>query len=147
MTYNVFDITNHLLHIAENQVEGMDMLTNLKLQKLLYYEQGYHLAMYGEPLFDEKIEAWFYGPVVPVVYNKYKKYEASGIPSEDYELKFASQDEEDLFNEVFDVYNAFSASKLVSMTHEEMPWKTTPAGNGNEISREKITTFFKTLLG
>ncbi len=147
MTYNVFDIANHLLHIAENQYGGeWDMLSNLKLQKLLYYQQGYHLAMFNEPLFDERIEAWLYGPVVPVVYEKYKPHKANGIPSEDYSLTFATKEEEDLFNEVFDVYNAFSASKLIAMAHDEMPWKTTKVGNGNEISRDKITSFFKTLL-
>lgn len=147
MTYNVFDIANHLLYITEHEFCGdVEMLTNLKLQKLLYYQQGYHLAMFGEPLFDERIEAWLYGPVVPVVYDRYKSFKANGIPSEDYSLKFATKEEEDLFNEVFDVYNAYSSSRLVAMTHSEMPWKSTPVGNGNEISRDKMTTFFKTLL-
>ena len=36
----------------------------LKLQKLLYYCQGHHLAATGEPLFTEAIKAWDNGPVV-----------------------------------------------------------------------------------
>lgn len=44
-------------------------LSNLKLQKLQYYAQGHHLAVYGQPLFADKIQAWSYGPVVPEVYH------------------------------------------------------------------------------
>ncbi len=47
-------------------------ITNLMLNKLLYFAQGHCLAEYGRPLFDEKIEAWEYGPVVPTIYRKYK---------------------------------------------------------------------------
>lgn len=49
-----------------------DFITNLKLNKLLYYAQGAYLARTGRPLFNEQIEAWAYGPVVPSIYRKYK---------------------------------------------------------------------------
>lgn len=39
---------------------------------MLYYQQGFHLAYFGTPLFDEEIEAWMYGPVVPCVFENYK---------------------------------------------------------------------------
>lgn len=51
-----------------------DGISNLKLQKLVYYAQAYHLAMYGEPLFGERVEAWEHGPVVPELYREYKIY-------------------------------------------------------------------------
>lgn len=51
-----------------------DPLTNMKLQKLLYYAQGWHLALKGDALFDERIEAWPHGPVVPPVYGTFKHY-------------------------------------------------------------------------
>ena len=55
-----------------------DLMTNLRLQKLLYFAQGWHLARFGRPLFDASIEAWPYGPVVPEVYRAYKEYGAGG---------------------------------------------------------------------
>src|SRR4051794_29818552 len=58
-----------LAHVDE---ESGDNITHLKLQKLLYYAQGFHLAIQGEPLFAEPIEAWEHGPVVCRVYHKVK---------------------------------------------------------------------------
>src|ERR1035437_5552959 len=49
-------------------------ISNLKLQKLLYYAQAWHLALYDAPLFDDKIEAWVHGPVVPGVFREYKRF-------------------------------------------------------------------------
>lgn len=45
----------------------------MKLQKLLYYVQGFHIAVFNRPLFNEDIEAWMYGPVVPAVYEYYQE--------------------------------------------------------------------------
>ena len=56
-----------------------ELITNLKLQKLLYYAQGCVMALTDEPLFDEDIQAWEHGPVVPEIYHKYKSYGKSGI--------------------------------------------------------------------
>ena len=49
-----------------------ELITNLKLQKLLYYAQGYSLAILDRPIFPEKIEHWTHGPVVHEIYHKYK---------------------------------------------------------------------------
>src|SRR5437016_8859052 len=49
-----------------------DPISNLKLQKLLYYAQAWYLALHNEPLFPESIEAWVHGPAVPPVYGKFK---------------------------------------------------------------------------
>lgn len=57
-----------------------DSISNLKLQKLLYYAQGSYLALTNEPLFNENILAWKHGPVVNEVYQVYKKYGSDGIP-------------------------------------------------------------------
>ena len=78
MAYNVLDIAKKLLFRAKNNENG-DFMSNMKLQKMLYYQQGFHLAYYGTPLFDEEIEAWMYGPVVPCVYEHFKNYGRQGI--------------------------------------------------------------------
>ena len=78
---NVHDVAQFFIGLANEQAnnEQGDMMTNLRLQKLLYFAQGWHLARYGKPLFDDDIEAWQYGPVVPSVYNAYKQYGRGGI--------------------------------------------------------------------
>ncbi|MGR5987198.1 Panacea domain-containing protein [Bacillus sanguinis] len=49
-------------------------ITHLKLQKLAYYAQAWHLALNGidQPLFKDKIEAWVHGPVCPSLYSVFK---------------------------------------------------------------------------
>jgi uncharacterized phage-associated protein len=66
---NASEVANYL--VASFRDAG-DPLTNLKLQKLLYYAQGWYLAIHDEALFDERIEAWPRGPVVPPVYGSFK---------------------------------------------------------------------------
>lgn len=143
--YKAIDVANKLLYMAEND-DGSDLMTNLKLQKMLYYEQGFHLAYFGTPLFEEDIEAWMYGPVVPVVYNAFKSNGKNGIPSNGNPIVFPNKKEEALFEEVFRVYGKYSAIGLMGMTHGEMPWRTTQTGEGNVIDKEKMKSFFKSRL-
>lgn len=72
------DVARYFLALADE--EAGDLVSNLKLQKLLYYAQGFHLAMTGRPLFDEPIQAWMHGPVVPAVYHAFKVYGSGPIP-------------------------------------------------------------------
>lgn len=145
MSYNVLDIANKLIFQAEDSDEG-DFMTNMKLQKMLYYMQGFHLAYFDTPLFDESIEAWQYGPVVPQVYNHYKSHGSLGITCNTSNVISLEPKEEALFNEVYRVYSAYSATGLMNMTHKESPWKTTPVGSGNVISKDKLKAFFKKRL-
>lgn len=147
MAYPVAQIANQLLiYSADN---GGELMTNMKLQKMLYYQQGFHLAYFGTPLFDEDIEAWMYGPVVPSMYEKYKGYGRNGIePDRTMQFAFEKKNELALFNEVCKVYGAYSAIGLMNMTHDETPWKSTPTGEGEGhiIAKEKMQLFFKKRL-
>lgn len=61
MAYKAIDIAKKLIFLAQqDEANGGECLTNLKLQKLLYYQQGYHLAAFGTPLFEENVESWMY---------------------------------------------------------------------------------------
>ncbi len=147
MAYPVIQIANQLLLYSADK--GGELMTNMKLQKMLYYQQGFHLAYFGTPLFDEDIEAWMYGPVVPVIYEEYKSYGRNGIePNRELAFSFEQKKELALFNEVCKVYGAYSAIGLMNMTHEEMPWKSTPTGEGEDhvIAKEKMQSFFKKRL-
>ena len=117
MTYKALDIAKKLIFKAQNdEPNGGERLTNLKLQKLLYYQQGYHLAAFGTPLFAEDVEAWMYGPVVPAVYDVFSAYGSSALPVVDTEVSL-SEEEEVLFCQVYDAYREFSAIGLMNRTH------------------------------
>ena len=141
MAYKALDIANKI--ISKTDLEHGDTISNLKLQKMLYYQQGFHLAYFGTPLFDEDIVSWQYGPVVPSVYKEYKSFESNSISTSEEGISL-SDDEEELFNNVYEEYNQFSAVALMKMTHEESPWKTTEINS--VISRDKMAAFFKTQI-
>jgi uncharacterized phage-associated protein len=63
--------------------EDSDFLCPLRVQKLLYYLQGWSLALRGRPLFEERIEAWKLGPVVPEVYHRFKSFGSQVIEPKD----------------------------------------------------------------
>lgn len=143
MSYSVVDIAKKI--ISKTDTERGDIISNLKLQKMLYYMQGFHLAAFNEPLFEEEIEAWQYGPVVPSVYEEFKSFGSGAIELEEgYSPIELKEEEEDLFGCVYEEYGQFSAIKLMNMTHDESPWKSTPLKK--VIEKVKMQEFFKTQL-
>ena len=123
----------------------LDDVTNLKLQKLLYYAQGYNLALYDEPLFDEDIENWSHGTVVPCVYHEFKCFGKKIIvPNPNFDMSKFSKQVKDVLEIVCSDYAKFPALKLRQMTHKESPWKNTQ--RDEVITKESIKSFFKTKL-
>lgn len=147
MAYKAIEIAQKLIAKAQaDEPNGGERLTNLKLQKLLYYQQGYHLAAFGTSLFEEDVEAWMYGPVVPVVYDAYSPYGSAALPEVGDTITL-SEDEELLFNQVYDAYREFSAIGLMNLTHTEAPWMNAiPHDRGTVISQSAMTAYFKTQL-
>lgn len=143
-TYSALHIANYLISLAN--LEEEDFITNLKLQKLLYYAQGFHLALFEKPLFTEKIEAWQYGPVVPNVYQIYnKKYESNPIAQPyDFKIDQYSQETQELLDEVYEVYGQYTAPILKRFTHQEPPWKETDLNE--EIAPDLMKAYFETQL-
>ena len=122
-----------------------DALTNLKLQKLVYYAQGFHLAMKGKPLFDEGIEAWEHGPVVPSLWRCYRERGSQSIPKpKGLDFSKIPKSVRELLDEIYKVYGQFSAWKLRNMTHEEPPWRDTP--RDCPIPHDRMQEYFRTLL-
>lgn len=137
------DVANVFLKLSEP--ESGDSLTNLKLQKLVYYVQGFHLAMYGKSLFDESILHWEHGPVVRELYDQLKDHGSDSIPiPSDFTPSMFTEDQIKLIEEVNSVYGQFSAWKLRDMTHNEQPWLNTR--KDEVITPASLTSFFKTLL-
>lgn len=146
MVYNVQDIANKI--ILQTDTERGDVITNLKLQKLLYYLQGYHLAFFDAPFFDDTIEAWTYGPVVPDVYHRFKDNKSLAIELEDEaieEIDFKPK-VQNMFEQVMKEYGKFSAIRLMEMTHMEKPWKEAFKKPTRIISKKTMKSFFKQMI-
>jgi uncharacterized phage-associated protein len=119
-------------------------ISNLKLQKLLYYAKGFHQAIFDEPLFPEKLWAWTHGPVVPDVYQEYKKYGRGPITELEYDpTPKLDEDQTELLNEVWSVLGQFSAWKLRDMSHNEKPWLDHEK-DASMIEDEELSAYFKT---
>lgn len=120
---NSLDIARYfILRAYEDGREAY--MTNMKVQKLLYYVQSLHLALYNEPLFAEEIQAWRYGPVCPPAYQLYSKFEAEQLPVPRWdELTGFSEEIQSLLEEVWENFGAYHAYLLSDMTHQEFPWK------------------------
>lgn len=123
-----------------------DSISNLKLQKLVYYAQAYHLAMYGLPLIPEPVEAWEHGPVVPDLYHSFKEHGSQPIPpSDDFDASAYDERTRELLDEVYEVFGQYSAAKLRNLTHAERPWKEAYANGarGRVISHSAMREFYK----
>ena len=148
-------VADYFLNYVEKDEESGEALTNLKIQKLAYYAQGFALAVLGRPLFAERIEAWPHGPVVPDLYREYKN--GMGIvgnapvppPLDFCAADHFNEEEIDLLSEVFQVYGQFSAWKLRDMTHSEPPWIKAWGDGKNpdrEITHESLKAYFSTRI-
>ncbi len=130
--------------------EREDLITNLKLQKLLYYIQGWHLGLYGIPLFPEELQAWVHGPVQPAIYGDYKHYRWSPIleeiPDVGLPVEVCSHIED-----VLKVFGVKTAYELERMTHHEPPWLLARGTLSHDeectniISKESMKTYFSRL--
>jgi len=137
------DVADYFIAMVDR--ESGDNITNLKLQKLLYYAQGFHVAMCGgQPLFSESIYAWKHGPVVRQVYTRYNcEWHPIDQNASFNKGDYAPEDRE-LLDAIWSTYGQFSAKKLETMTHEESPWlETTRPG---EISLGLLMDYFLPLV-
>ncbi len=141
---DIKDVVAYFLHLDQlNEGEG---LSNLKMQKLAYYAQGFYSAINDEPLFDNAIQAWAHGPVVVDLYHQLKQHGSNAIPCpEGFDPETLSEEQRELLDEVFDVFGQFSAWKLRNMTHEEKPWLDHEDA-ADQIPLSEITSYFKTRL-
>jgi uncharacterized phage-associated protein len=138
------DVADYFL--ANVDEEGGDNITNLKLQKLLYYAQGFHVAMHGgETLFPEAVVAWNHGPVVRPVWSRYKHLGSSAIARPtSYQADAYAPEVSELLDAVYATYGQFTATRLRQMTHEESPWKLTR--RSETIRVELLQDYFTKLV-
>lgn len=139
--YPALDVARYFIAMTDG--DSGEGLTNLKLQKLLYYAQGTHLALTGTPLFPEDVEAWLHGPVVPQVYQRFKPHGTNAIPASGCGGFPAIDDATcEILDDVYNVFGQFSGWKLRQMIEVEPPWKETRPGE--VISHAKLRDYFQT---
>lgn len=108
--------------IAKAAASG-DLVTHLKVQKLLYYAEAWCQVILGKELFSESIQAWAHGPVVPEVFHRFKSHgwNALPIPSPT-ALTAVDGDARLVLEQVFETYGDLPAKTLEDMTHSDEPW-------------------------
>ena len=132
-------------------VEANLNISHLKLQKLVFYCQAFHLALHNQPLFPENVEAWTLGPVIKEIYQDYKIYGNSVISpseslSEDMDTNL-NGDQIATISAVLSAYGHLSAPNLVEKTHRETPWKEAfQQGNGTIIEHNIMRDYYKEFL-
>lgn len=162
--YRAETIANHFIEMAEKKGES---LTQMKLQKLVFYAHGWHLAIRDKPLIDESIEAWRYGPVIRSLYNSFKHFRndpVSVVSNADFDCfddngHVPSIDETGnldhmftklLLEAIWNKLGGLDAIQLSNLTHKPgTPWSDTVAKysgqlpRGIDIDDDLIKKYFK----
>lgn len=114
--------------VAAYILEKNGPMSAMKLQKLVYYSQAWHLVWEDEPLFPQRIEAWANGPVCPDLYDAHRgQFSVSSISGKPERLK---KDEKSSINAVLKFYGGKDAQYLSDLTHAEDPWRKARASAG-----------------
>lgn len=134
---NPINVANFIIELAKKNKKNV---TNLQLQKILFFLQGYSLSHFRTPLIDGKFSKWKYGPVQQEVYHLFRSYGSSPIVDEAIDAfydhgklviqPYSKVDEKSIGNEeIFNQISNFaykllnkSAWELVNMTHSHSSW-------------------------
>ncbi len=147
--YSAENVAKYFIYLASRPVVGdakeREGLTNLKLQKILYFAQAYFLAKLGRPLFADHIEAWGYGPVIPTIYHHYKIKGSTPIFADNDESSVSSEDKE-VLQKIWDTFGGYSANRLVDITHAHAPWKEAYDTKSKVITNKALTEYYTPLL-
>ena len=152
--YNAIEVACYIINYCNDK--GIE-ISNLKLQKILYYVQAASLVEIGKKCFSDPIIAWQYGPVITTVYHRFNLYGGDSIPRQE-TFKKISFDKDKMTIELTDsegltpnfksiIYKVIEAYKdvrnpfyLVRKTHNEQPWIDTDINK--EIDVQKIRTYY-----
>lgn len=136
------DIAKYIISVFQtiptNEIEGD--LTNLKLQKLLYYIQVDFLKIFNKLAFSNTIEAWKYGPVIPDVYYNYNSYGRNVITIKHPVFSLKSPQLKITTDKVIEDKGQYTGIALMRMTHKEQPWKTAKEQPDKIITEEMMKT-------
>ena len=140
--YNAIAVAGYIIEYEHSKDR---LISNLKLQKLLYFVQAQFFIEYGKPCFGNKIEAWSFGPVVPDVYHTYKIYGSLDITKleDGINIDDISDEHKETINSVSETFSDTPVYEMVDITHHQTPWMRAKRNQfSNEITNESIQQFF-----
>jgi len=163
MAYRAASIANEFLDLSD---QAGRKITQIEIQKLVYFAHGWNLALKEAPLIGELIEAWRYGPVVRTLYDAFKRFgsdpitekalswgmrgdgkftcEIPAIQSEDPAEDFYARE---LVRNIWQKYGSLAPFKLVEITHlPDSPWRQAFEQSKAYIPNESIQAYFKSLM-
>ncbi|HEX4335778.1 MAG TPA: type II toxin-antitoxin system antitoxin SocA domain-containing protein [Polyangiaceae bacterium] len=146
-------------YVIARTIAGDAELNLLKLQKLLYYVQAWHLAFHGEPLFAGRFQAWVHGPVNREIYVRFKGTKSlySDVTEADVRPDFDAErtlqpSARSHIDSVLETYAQYTGTQLEEMTHREHPWLAARAGYKpserceSEIDEKHMAQFYRARL-
>jgi uncharacterized phage-associated protein len=155
MPFSAKAVANEFLELAKAENR---QLTPMGVIKLTYLAHGWYLALAGEPLLDENVEAWRFGPVIPSLYHEFKEFgngpitrPASISPIWNRPAALTGEGSayaKRVIKRVWDVYKHLTAVQLSNLTHEpNSPWTQTPNKeiHGTDIPNTVIREYFANL--
>lgn len=119
MEYTALDIARYII---KHEHDAGREISNLRLQKLLYFVQAKFLAEKRPPCFSDPIVAWDFGPVVLSVYHEYKIFGGLDILSSEIGIPIDSETSSVIDN-ILDYCAKYPTYQLVNITHNQDPWK------------------------
>ena len=138
--YSAIDVAEYIVEYCNDHNYGV---SNLKLQKLLYFVQAYFLIASQNACFYEEIEAWDFGPVVPSVYSKFKQFGSTDIPKMPNLYSVILNHDKKLIDAVIEKFRGYTSTDLVQLTHNQDPWRNAHAkGYNGIITKEAIRSYF-----
>lgn len=152
MAYSAYAVANAFVRRAqEGRLHG---LTPMKLQKLMYFAQAWHLRVLRQPLLDDTFTRWTYGPVIPAIYHEFKAYGSQPVTqmastlamdTGGYRVHVPIIPDDDaqswsLIDAIVDYYGSSTAASLVELSHSEgSAWAARqPPDDGSAITEAEI---------
>ena len=150
---SLFSVSDKMLRVIAYIFEKLEEVTPLMLQKLLYFVQGVHFALYGKPMFEEDCRAWVHGPVYPEVYELFRDFKYNPIEDARFSIlegigSSLTDDEKRVVDLVLNTFGMYGGKVLEKITHNETPWIEARKGYGENIpsnevlSKERIMKYY-----
>ena len=137
--FDAFEVADYIIERCNKKHKP---ISNLKLQKILYFVQAQFIVEYGTPCFDNVMQAWDHGTVVPNVYQKYRGYGNTNIPCYGSKRFDFEQDEQQILDITIDRASEYAASQLVEIARSQSPWMDAYKKANRMITPESIRKFF-----
>ncbi len=159
MQYPALAVANYFIDKANMSGKVLD---HLKIQKLVYIAHGWHLAIFDIALIDEPVQAWKYGPVIPSLYQAFKRHgNAPVVENEAIVRRFGEisvpsvayddNQVQELLDKVLEAYSKYTGVQLSNLTHQDgtpwdQTWKEGRGRNNKRINNQLIARHFRELV-